>query len=208
MSDPVRILWVAATAAELDCAPARREEWDTLVTGCGPAAAGARLGLALGRSPTPDLVVGIGIAGVYPQTGIGVGAVVRIEREGFADLGCEDGEGFLDLLDLGVPDPGVQRHWDLAAPVFLQALPAARGTTCSVCTGSLETGSQRHRRTGASIESMEGAAWALACQAAGVPFAQVRAISNVAGPRDRSAWRIPEALSALKRCLEESCRSI
>jgi futalosine hydrolase len=72
----------------------------------------------------------------------------------------------------------------------------------------METAVERRRRTGASIESMEGAAWALACQSAGVPFAQVRSISNVAGPRDRPAWRIPQALAALRRSLEESCRSI
>lgn len=208
MSDPIRILWVAATAAELDCAPSPREGWANLITGCGPAAAGARLGLALGRMPRPDLVVGIGIAGAYPQTGIGPGDVVRIATDGFVDLGCEDGDGFLDLLDLGVPETGVQRHWDLAEPTFLDALPVAHGTTCSVCTGRLETADERRRRTGAAIETMEGAAWALACQAAGAPFAQVRAISNVAGPRDRSAWRIPDALAALKRNLEASCRSI
>ena len=208
MSDPRRILWVAATAAELECSPTPREGWTTLVTGCGPASAGARLGFALGRSPRPDLVVGIGIAGTYPQSGIGLGAVVRIATESFADLGCEDGAGFVDLLDLGISDVGVQSHWDLAAPAFLSGLPVARGTTCSVCTGSLETAVDRRRRTGASIESMEGAAWALACGVAGVPFAQVRSISNVAGPRDRPAWRIPQAMAALKRSLEESCRSI
>jgi futalosine hydrolase len=185
-----------------------RAGWTTLVTGCGPAAAGARLGFALGRSPVPDLVVGIGIAGAYPQTGIGLGTVVRIATEGFADLGCQDGEAFVDLLDLGLFEPGVRSHWDLAAPVFLGGLPVVRGTTCSVCTGTMATAIERRRRTGASIESMEGAAWALACQTAGVPFAQVRAVSNVAGPRDRPSWRIPQAMAALKRSLEESCRSI
>jgi futalosine hydrolase len=204
----MRVLWVAATLGELDCAPSMRAGWTTLVTGCGPAAAGARLGFALGRSPTPDLVVGIGIAGAYPQTGIGLGAVVRVAAEGFADLGCEDGADFVDLLDLGLADTGVRSHWDLAAPAFLSALPVVRGTTCSVCTGTMQTAADRRRRTGASLESMEGAAWALACQVAGVPFAQVRAVSNVAGPRDRPSWRIPQAMAALKRSLEESCRSI
>lgn len=208
MSDLTKILWVAATAAELECVPPTRAGWISLVTGCGPAAAGARLGLALGRLPLPDLVVGIGIAGAYPQTGIELGAVVRVDRDSFADLGCEDAQGFVDLLELGIPDAGIQRHWDLAAPTFLGALPVATATTCSVCTGSLQTALDRHRRTGASIETMEGAAWALACQSAGVPFAQVRAISNVAGPRDRAAWRIPHGLAALKRDLEEACRSI
>lgn len=208
MPESDRILWVAATAMELACMPSSRTGWSSLITGCGPAAAGARLGLALGRRETPDLVVGIGIAGAYPGTGIDVGHVVGIATEGFADLGCQSGEAFLDLLDLGIPDPGIQRRWELASPVFLEGLTFVAGTTCSVCTGSLETATERHRRTGATIESMEGAAWALACQAAGVPFAQVRAISNLAGPRERSTWKIPQAMEALKRTLEDACRMI
>lgn len=208
MSEIRRILWVAATAAELESVPSLREGWSTLATGCGPAAAGARLGLVLGSAPLPELVVGVGIAGAYPRTGLGLGETLRIESECFADLGVQDGDRFVDLLELGLPDPGVRSGWDLAAPAFLASLPVARGTTCSVCTGSAEVAAERRRRTGASLESMEGAAWALACAAAGVPFAQVRAVSNVAGPRDRAAWRIPQALEALKRTLEESCRSI
>ncbi len=203
---PRSLRWVAAPAAELESVPVVRPGWSRLATGCGPAAAGARLGLALGGADRPDLVVGIGIAGAYPGSGLEPGDIVRIGTETFADLGCEDGESFLDLLDLGLPEPGVQRSWTLAAPDFLAALPVAAGATCSVCTGSSATAALRRKRTGAAVESMEGAAWALACQAADVPFAQVRAISNAAGPRDRAAWRIPEALAALRRTLEDACR--
>ena len=39
----------------------------------------------------------------------------------------------------------------------------------------------------------------LAAARAGVPFAEVRAISNAVGPRDRQAWRIDDALTALRR---------
>ena len=46
---------------------------------------------------------------------------------------------------------------------------------------------------------MEGAGVAAAAARHGVPFAEVRAISNLVGPRDRAAWRIPEALAALAR---------
>jgi len=35
----------------------------------------------------------------------------------------------------------------------------------------------------------------------GVPFAEVRAISNPVGPREREAWRIPDALSTLGRAV-------
>ena len=46
-------------------------------------------------------------------------------------------------------------------------------------------------------EGMEGAGVAAAATATGIPFAEVRAISNAVGPRDRDAWRIADALAAL-----------
>ena len=38
---------------------------------------------------------------------------------------------------------------------------------------------------------------AVAAAQAGVPFAELRTISNPIGPRDRDAWRLREALTAL-----------
>jgi futalosine hydrolase len=35
----------------------------------------------------------------------------------------------------------------------------------------------------------------------GIGFAEIRAISNAVGPRDRDAWQIPAALAALGRAL-------
>ena len=49
------------------------------------------------------------------------------------------------------------------------------------------------------IESMEGAAFMYACLMHQVPFAQVRAVSNVVERRNRSAWKVREALDALAR---------
>ena len=46
---------------------------------------------------------------------------------------------------------------------------------------------------------MEGYGVACAAATAGVPFAEIRAISNSIGPRDRSTWRIGDALDALTR---------
>ncbi len=49
----------------------------------------------------------------------------------------------------------------------------------------------------AAAEAMEGYGAATAADLFEVPFAEVRAISNLVGPRDRAAWRIGEALAAL-----------
>jgi futalosine hydrolase len=47
------------------------------------------------------------------------------------------------------------------------------------------------------VESMEGAAFMYACRIQGVPFAQVRAVSNVVERRNRDAWKLPEAIRNL-----------
>ena len=57
------------------------------------------------------------------------------------------------------------------------------------------------RRWGASLENMEGAAFARACLALGVRGAELRALSNPAGVRDKAHWRTKEALSALARAV-------
>jgi futalosine hydrolase len=53
---------------------------------------------------------------------------------------------------------------------------------------------------------MEGFGVATAARAAGVAYAELRAISNPVGPRERGAWRIREALDALTRATAAAMR--
>jgi futalosine hydrolase len=70
--------------------------------------------------------------------------------------------------------------------------------TVSTVTGTAERASAlAERYPDAVAEGMEGFGVASACALAGVPFGEVRAISNPVGPRDRAAWRIGPALDAL-----------
>jgi futalosine hydrolase len=48
---------------------------------------------------------------------------------------------------------------------------------------------------------MEGAGVAAAAAVHGVPFGEIRAVSNLVGPRDRDAWQIPLALQSLGRAV-------
>lgn len=50
---------------------------------------------------------------------------------------------------------------------------------------------------------MEGAAFFYACLLAGVPFLQIRSISNRVEPRNRTAWDIPSAIQNLNQTLME-----
>jgi futalosine hydrolase len=74
----------------------------------------------------------------------------------------------------------------------------------STVTGTAATAAAlRARYPDAVAEAMEGYGVASAAAIFGVPFAEVRAISNLVGPRDRASWRIPEALTALATALKE-----
>jgi futalosine hydrolase len=70
--------------------------------------------------------------------------------------------------------------------------------TVSTVTGTAaRAAALRDRHPTALAEAMEGFGVAEAAAAHGVPVLEIRAISNPVGPRDRAAWRIPDALAAL-----------
>ena len=56
-------------------------------------------------------------------------------------------------------------------------------------------------RTGGSVESMEGAAIAHVAAVYGIPCGEIRGISNRAGKRDDSTWRVKEAAAAAQEAL-------
>ena len=72
--------------------------------------------------------------------------------------------------------------------------------TVSTCSASDPGAREIAQRTGARAEAMEGAAVATVARTLGVAFAEVRAISNTAGDRERQRWDIASALDALARC--------
>lgn len=125
-----------------------------------------------------------------------------------ADLGAETPDGYLAVEDLGF---GRSVH---AVPDALTGrITAALGATPSyalapVLTVSTVTGTARRaaelaeRHPTAAAEAMEGFGVAEAAAAYGVPVVEIRAVSNAVGPRDRAAWRIGEALAALRHTFE------
>lgn len=201
------VLIVVATAGEagnLRDLPAR-----VTVSGVGPVAAALATQRALQEAPA-RLVVSAGIAGAYPASGLMPGDLAVSSHVIQADLGAWDGDDWLSLDALGLsvlPDgPGGATFpaWDGAEDLARRS-GAAFGPmlTLSSVTGSLERARQLEARyPGALTEGMEGAGVAHAARLAGVPALELRGVSNAVGPRDRSAWRIPEALSATRRGLE------
>ena len=74
---------------------------------------------------------------------------------------------------------------------------AGKGITVNTVHGSQQSIAAVVRRFKPQVESMEGAAFMYSCQVHDVPFAQVRAVSNMVETRNREAWKMTEAIDHL-----------
>jgi futalosine hydrolase len=182
-----------------------RSHVPVLTTGVGAVNAAYALTRFLEREGARAVIV-CGIAGAYPRAhdeeGLATGSVVCAASECYGDLGAASAGGFLDMRALGFPL--------IAAPVPiynrlpLQIFPAARRVpfiTMNTCTGTDDAARLIEARTEGAVETMEGAAIAHVAMLYGVPAGEIRGISNRAGNRDRSKWRVPEAAAAAQQAL-------
>jgi futalosine hydrolase len=220
----VRLLVCAATLDELNAFEREGEmlradserglvecgEVALAVTGVGMPATLLTLPPLLARF-RPELVLNIGIAGAYPSSGLGIGDVAMARSEIIGDIGFElpDEPGFRFAGE--APFGAFYRRMEMTlAPEFRHEptgyrFAEADGCTVNACTGTDRTGRMRERLYGAGMESMEGAAVALACEAAGIPACEVRAISNIAAERSILAENVRLALAHLRDYLQ-ACR--
>ncbi|MFE7840771.1 futalosine hydrolase [Streptomyces sp. NPDC057474] len=194
------------TAHERESLPSGHDHdgqgYDLLAAGVGPALAAASVAGALTAAALEGrpygLVVSAGIAGGFlPEAPLG--SLVLADEVTAADLGAETPDGFVPVTDLGF---GTVTHHPPQALVRAAATAtgARTGTvlTVSTVTGSAERATAlRARHPRALAEAMEGFGVAEAAAAHSTPVLELRAVSNPVGPRDRAAWRIGDALTAL-----------
>ena len=209
-TEPERRLLAPALAGGLG--PASRIE----LCGFGPVAAAARTA-ALIAAYAPARVLLVGIAGRLDAR-LDIGAAYRFDRVACYGVGAGSGDGFVPAEALGwsqwlgdPADPAAVVGDMIHLPMDVVGRGLAHGLLLTVCAASA-TAEDVARRTklfpAAVAEDMEGFAVALACRLAGVPLTIIRGISNTAGDRDHSRWRVPEALAAAaalaSQALEES----
>ena len=192
----MRCLVVTAVAAERDAIDLD----GVIVGGVGPAASAAAASAALARA-SYDLVLCAGIGGGFVPLGIGDIAVASTIA--FADLGAETADGFQPVSLLGF---GIDRY-EVGPRLGVELADRAGGHLGTIITVATVTGTAATadallvRYPDAVAEGMEGAGIAAAAAYHQVPFAEIRAISNPVGPRERNGWRIPDALAALGRAV-------
>lgn len=143
----------------------------------------------------------LGIAGAFPESGFELCDIVQAKSECFADLGYRDHEGFHNLDDMGFAMLHAA-HGTLGTQTLLDVwdedLPKGNFISVNQITASRETADLLYEHYEADVENMEGASVALACAMRQIRFYQVRAISNMCGPRNKALWDIKGALTALK----------
>jgi len=196
----VDLLVVCAVEAERAAVRAAGARADVVVGGVGPAAAAAATSAAL-AGKNYELVLSAGIGGGF--TPLRPGEVAVAASIVFADLGVETSDGFVPVSELGF---GSERY--PVEPKLAVELADRTGghlgtvLTVATVTGTAATADALARRfPDAVAEGMEGAGVAAAALVHGVPGAEVRAISNPVGPRDRAAWEIDRALESLGRAV-------
>jgi len=151
------------------------------------------------------MVVNIGIGGGFPGRAE-IGSLAVASTIIAADLGAETLTGFASLEDLGFGT--IRFQADPAPSTVLASALKAYGLkvnigpilTVSTATGTAASAAARNARFPDAIaEGMEGYGVAIAANLAKLPIIEVRAISNMVGPRDRNAWRMGEALQQLEK---------
>jgi predicted 5'-methylthioadenosine/S-adenosylhomocysteine nucleosidase len=172
------LLVVAATERELSLLDGH----DTFCCGIGPVEAAVQTARAVGER-RPDAVVHVGIAGARtlepPALVLGSEAV-------YCDV--IDAGSTLPRVERVRPDPGLLERARAVLPEA-HVLPIA---TCGKVGGG----------TGFDVEAMEGFGVLRACELAGVPAVELRAISNSPDEQDRTRWRFDDAFAALAAALQ------
>lgn len=205
----------ASMALMRDC------ELEMLICGVGPVAAALNLGRRLGRERECPLngIINLGVAGSYDIAAAPLGSLVLASEEVFPEFGVwphHAGAGEpvpfpLSFPQAELPDKKVFTRLALEPDRALgnmglnwhSGLP--RGTSISMAGVS---GTQQRARHMAALgegltENMEGFSLALGAASAGIPFAELRAVSNEAGLRPPQGWDMPAALKALGRGTRE-----
>lgn len=184
--------------------------------GLGKANTAAGLAIAIAELH-PSAVLQVGIGGAYVGSFLSVGMAMLATEDVQLDLGLRRPEGWADWGALGFPlrarhpdvvvddavDRGSKTVQVVAVPTdraltgaiaAATGLPQGRFATLDAVTHDVHLGTAMQAAFDVSVESMEGAAAAQTALALGIPFAELRAVSNVVGERDKAHWDLRGAV--------------
>jgi len=192
--------------------------------GAGQVNTAAAMTIALTRHE-PAMILQFGVGGAYLRSGLEVGDLAIATEECYGDTGVLTPDGWMDLEGMGFPmlpartgAHGRPHSQPLYNRIPLDAtrtemirqhvkngmegetacgIAAGPFVTVQQCSGVQAVGDALAVRYSGICENMEGAAAAHVAEANGIPFVEIRGISNLVVDRDLSKWDLP---LAIRRC--------
>ncbi|HSN59697.1 MAG TPA: futalosine hydrolase [Ferruginibacter sp.] len=207
----MQILVVSATQHELAPFLSQSSHIDHLITGVGSPACMYQLAKKL-QQKKYDVVIQAGIAGTFGAR-ITLVETVLVQKEAFADLGVLEQNQLKSMFDMQWADKNewpYKETWLVNDYPFLakSALKKVSAVTVNMVSDDLNFANLYVQKYNADIESMEGAAFHYVCLQENVNFIQLRTISNRVGERDKSKWKMKEAIENLNKELFEIIKEL
>ena len=222
------ILFIAAENEEIQCAIEAFENFkecskdfikvDFISTGIGTTITSYKLTKAILKAETKgeayDLIIEIGLAGSYDLKKLPVRSAALVTTEYAADLGFDsEQDGIKTLFDCGYwdkntfpfTDGGINRPslpYKNLENLLNRYIPA-KGVSVQTVTGEPNKLKNNRNKFHADVESMEGWAVYYIAQLEGIPFFEIRTISNAVGVSDSSKWDNEGARQTLKACCKD-----
>jgi len=178
---------------------------DVLIAGIGLTATSYHLTKQLSLKKY-DLVIQAGIAGCFDKETV-PGETVCVKKDLIADQGVIEQKQLKTVFDLELASPNQppynkgwleNPHKALMKKTGLRLVDAI--SVNEISTSRMKMDLYRNRFA-PIVESMEGAALHYICLQEGIPFLQLRSISNYVGERNKAKWKLKESISSLNQTL-------
>lgn len=198
------ILVVTATKHEIAPFLEKYPEAEHLITGVGAPVAIYHIQERVYQKKY-DVIFQVGIAGNYSDDLL-LGDVVCIKKDCFADVGVVENGSLKSFFELGFGNADqfpFQDGWLINNHEMLLRTKNVSALTVNLLTDDRTTIGYLQKRYEASVESMEGAALHYVCLQKNIPFLQIRGVSNQVGERDKTKWKIKEAIASSNQLLAQ-----
>ncbi|MEC4675963.1 MAG: futalosine hydrolase [Nitrospirota bacterium] len=170
----------------------------------------------------PAMIINFGVGGAYPSAGLKAGDIAVASKEIYADEGVllKDGFHTLETIGLHLLKTGRRKYFNefpadrklgkaaLNSATLITSSKSGIFATVSSCTGAREKAEELSLKYNAICENMEGAAVAHLCCSYGIPFVEIRGISNIVEDRDTGRWDTKLASENCQKALIEFLKTL
>lgn len=180
----------------------KNHQIEVLIPGVGMTCTAYWMGKTL-ATKLYDVAINVGLAGSFDDN-LTIGEVVNITSDQLSELGAEDGESFLSLIDMDLimDEDFILNNGEMENTIPIQnktidSLPKVKAITVNTTHGDSESIKKIKDLFNPQVESMEGASFFYACLLEGISCSQIRSISNRVEKRNKDNWDIPLAVKNL-----------